>query len=93
MGANRKRLNTALFVIGATLVNVLIMACLMLLCLSVVGLVFGGRLPRSVLRVLYAVFCLGSIVAAFFIYRALLSLVASKVDLDKHFLKVIGKAP
>lgn len=80
-----KKLNTTLFVIGATVVNIAIMGVLFL-----AGFYIASRLlpedvaPNTVLIIFMLIF-IGSILGSFFIYHRLVRLISSKVDMEKYF--------
>jgi hypothetical protein len=76
-----KKVNTLLFVLGATVANVLITILVFLLLL----VVCGRLLPPDVSgRALPFVF-IGAIAASFFIYNKILKVVTNKVDMEKYF--------
>jgi hypothetical protein len=75
-----KKVNTLLFVLGATAVNVFITILVFILLL----VVCGRLLPPDVSgRVLPFVF-IGALAASFFIYNKILKIVTNKVDMDKY---------
>jgi len=80
-----KRLNTVLFILGATVTNLLIMAILAaggFLLLSV--LPFGSSAPGIKSMLMIVVF-FGAIVGSFFIYHAIVKAISKRVDMDKYF--------
>ena len=86
-----KKLNTLFFIIGATVLNLLIMLFLMLISLTLVGVIFKGNLNPNILSVLMMVIFLGSIIGAFVIYSWLVKRIAKKIDMDKYFLPLFKK--
>lgn len=80
-----KKLNTVLFVLGATVVNVLIM-----LVILTVGLVLVSRLlPESaqqhIGQILFIVVFIVAIAGSFFAYNRLIKFISRKIDMDKYF--------
>jgi membrane protein YdbS with pleckstrin-like domain len=76
-----KKVNTLLFVLGATVFNILltivIFIVLFLLCVKFMPSdVASGALPFVFIA---------SLVASFFAYNAMLKFVTTKVDMDKYF--------
>ena len=63
-----KKVNTVLFLLGATVFNLLIMFVIILLFLVLLSAIFRGSLNPNVLSVLMIVIFIGSIAASFFIY-------------------------
>jgi len=81
---NRK-LNTLLFILGATVLNLLIMALLLLLGLFVISMIFRNSEPGAGVQIaLFVVFALG-IGGTFVVYNRVIRWVAGKVDMDKYF--------
>jgi len=80
-----KKMNSALFILGATVVNVIIMVGLFLLFL-IIHLRFLAPLmgPDAAQLTLIGIFC-AAIALTYFIYNWLMKLFASKVDMDKYF--------
>ena len=80
-----KKLNTTLFIIGATIANIIFMGVLFF-----AGFVIAGRLlpedvsPNAVLIVFMLIF-IGSILGSFFLYHRLIRFISSRVDMDKYF--------
>ena len=80
-----KKLNTTLFILGATIVNIIIMGVLF-----VAGFIIASRLlpedvsPNVVLIIFMLIF-IGSILGSFFIYHRLVRLLSRKVDMEKYF--------
>lgn len=79
---NRK-LNSVLFIVAATVGNLLLMVLLM--TLSLVALSFLRGVPDGVLSVLTVVLFIGSIAATYWIYHRLMRYLAVHYDLEEHF--------
>jgi hypothetical protein len=84
-----KKSNTLLFVLGATVFNILVTIVVFL-----VLLVLYARLPLDGLGENAAwgfpVIFIAAIVLSFFIYRIILKQVMKKVDMEKHFDPIFG---
>jgi Na+/melibiose symporter-like transporter len=78
-----KKLNTAIFLVVATAVNIGIMLVVFVALMVVVTLV--ARENAQVLSVLYIVAFFLSIVATFFLYSLVMKLFQKKVDMEKYF--------
>ena len=90
-----KKANTLLFVLGATIFNIL---CTLLFL--VIGLVLISRLlsedaQESVGQILFIVVFFAAIGGTFFIYHKLMKYFSKKVDFDKYFHPIFrpGKKP
>ncbi|MHC1691540.1 MAG: leader peptide processing enzyme [Sphaerochaetaceae bacterium] len=84
-----KKLNTALFLIGATLLNVLIMIVLFLVCLFLLNAFVD---PESSMASLWiGLMFLVSIGGSFFIYTLIMKVITKKFDLE-HVLHPLFKS-
>ncbi|MCK5008401.1 MAG: leader peptide processing enzyme, partial [Spirochaetales bacterium] len=63
-----KKANTVLFLLGATVFNLLIMFLLIVIFLVLISAIFRDSLNPNVLSILMIVVFVGSIAASFFIY-------------------------
>lgn len=91
-GAQRmnKKLNTVLFLLGATVINIIIMIALFLLGMFLFGrflpgFASSGRAPLMMV-LLFAVTLGGT----YGIYHSLIRLLARFVDLDRYFQPILG---
>ena len=81
-----KMLNSVIFVIVATAVNVAIMLVLLIFGFFIVGrLASMGTLPDALIQVLSIFTFIGSIIGSFLGYSRLLRWYATKVDMEKYF--------
>ena len=87
-----KKTNTMLFILGATVFNVLTtLIGMVLLILALIGIINAtGVESESILSWGIPVAIIGAIVLSFFVYRIVLKQVQKKVDLDKHFDPLFG---
>jgi hypothetical protein len=76
-----KKVNTLLFVLGATVFNILITILLF------VALFFAcvGLLPENIAGNALPFIFIAALVASFFLYNAILKIVTKKIDMDKYF--------
>jgi hypothetical protein len=79
-----KKVNTLLFILGATAANILITILVFILLFAVcVRLlppdIFSGVLPFAFI---------GALAASFFIYNKVLKIVTKKIDMDKYFAPI-----
>jgi amino acid transporter len=86
-----KRVNTVLFLVGATAFNLLVMFLLIVVCLVVITAIFKDSLNPNLLSVLMIVIFIGSIAASFFIYGKVIKLLSRKYDLDKYLLPLFRR--
>ena len=75
-----KKVNTVLFILGATVVNIGIMAVLVIL-----GLVLLSKLPAGFVPIGTVVIFFVAILGAFFIYHRLIKFISKRVNMDKYF--------
>ena len=88
-----KKTNTLIFILVATVVNVILtIVCFLVLLLIYSQLIFPMLPEESVAWALPILFVL-SIVASLIIYRLLIKLMMKKVDMDKYFDPIFGRRP
>jgi hypothetical protein len=87
-----KRLNTLLFLLGATVFNVLV-AVLSFIILFVLYANFLSRLMPETTNYswVFAIIFLGSLAISFVTYRYALKFLLSKIDVDKYFDSLLVK--
>ena len=81
---NRK-VNTVLFILGATIVNISTMLLILLLGLFLMSVVLSETARESVGQFFFIVVFLAAIGGSFFIYNRLIKLMSKKIDMDKYF--------
>jgi len=86
-----KRTNTVLFLIGATVFNLLVMFALIVLTLALIGAIFRDRLSANLMSILMVVIFVGSIAASFLIYSRLIKWLSRKVDMEKYFMPIFKR--
>jgi len=86
-----KKLNTVLFLLGATAFNLLTMFLLILLCLVAISAIFRDSLGPNLLAVLMIVIFIGSIAASFLIYGRLVKWMSRRYDMEKYFLPLFRR--
>ena len=80
-----KKSNTILFILGATVLNVLIAIITFFLLLFLYTRFLMVHVSESANSWIFLVIFAGSVITSFVVYRLVLKLVLSKVDVDKHF--------
>ena len=86
-----KKVNTVLFLLGATVFNLLVMFLLIVLFLVLISAIFRDSLNPNVLSILMIVVFVGSIAAAFFIYWRVVKCLSRKIDMEKYFLPLFRR--
>jgi len=80
-----KKVNTLLFVLGATLFNILIIiVCFIVLFYLYINII-SGFMPESVNSWAFIVIFIGSLVISFVAYRYAIKFFLSKIDAEKYF--------
>lgn len=84
-----KKVNTVLFILGATAVNIITMLFILLLGIYLIGELFSETAQESVGSVLFSVLFILlffiSIGGSFFIYNRVIKFISKKIDMDKYF--------
>ena len=90
----KKKRNTALFMLIATLVNVVLMTVLMLLGYILLGIsVNKGWIGEDAFSTLFLVDCIGSIILAWFIYSRMVKWFTKRVNVNEKFAPLITPKP
>jgi hypothetical protein len=81
-----KKLNTALFMLGATIFNLVLLAILMMAGLVAI---LALKLPQLLVIVWFLI----SMVGSFLIYNQVVKLITRKIDMEKYFLPLFKRRP
>jgi O-antigen/teichoic acid export membrane protein len=79
-----KKVNTALFMLGATLVNIVLMLFLLIAFIMLIGVLFPEPSSSLAQILLIAAFLL-ALAGSFGIYTLIIKLVSKKIDMEKYF--------
>ena len=85
-----KKLNTALFIIGASILNVILMVVLMTIGLALVSLVIPGNISPTIASALFILVFLLSVAGSFFAYHKAIRFISKKVDMEKYFYPIFS---
>ena len=80
-----KKVNTILFILGATLFNILVTVLTFVLLLIVYAKFIANLLPEGAQIWSFPFIFIAAIVIAFIVYRYTLSLLMKKIDVEKYF--------
>lgn len=80
-----KKTNTLLFMLGATVFNVLVTVLSFIILLVVYGRLIAPRLPAESAAMGLPIIFIGAIVLAFFIYRFALKTLMKHIEVERHF--------
>ncbi len=80
-----KKVNTLLFVLGATLVNMFLMVGLFLALFAVYGIFAAARVSPAIHTGVIIVLFTASILGTYFLYHKLVALMSRKMDFEKYF--------
>lgn len=84
-----KKVNTLLFILGATIANIVIMAILFLLCLFLIARFVN---PESSLMPLWlGLMFLVSIGGSFFLYTVIMKRITAKFELEKYLDPIFSR--
>lgn len=84
-----KKLNTALFFVAATVVNLTIVLVLGLAVFIPYAIFVGPHVPGQVNLLALIVVVMGSMAGSFPLYRKLIELFQKKVDVEKYFDPIV----
>ena len=80
-----KKVNTVLFIIGATVVNIVTMLIIFLTGLYLIGVLLPETARESAGQFLFILMFLIAIAGSFFIYHRLIRFISKRIDLEKYF--------
>ena len=80
-----KKLNTALFILGATLFNILVTVLSFLALLIVYARFIMQRLPEAAQAWSFPLIFIAAIAISFVAYRFALKLLLKKIEMEKYF--------
>ena len=85
-----KKANTALFILGATLFNILVTVLSFILLLVVYAKFIMRFLPEGAQAWSFSIIFIAAIIVSFFVYRFVLKLLLKKVEMEKYFDPIFG---
>jgi len=80
-----KKTNTALFIVGATVANILIMIVLILIGFVIISALLPKNSNPQIASILFLVVFIGSIAGSFFIYHKVVQFISKRIDMEKYF--------
>ncbi len=80
-----KKVNTALFIIGATIGNIVVMVLLVFVGFVLLRLVLGPNANTQLATGLTLLVFFVAIAGSFFIYHQIVKLITKHVDMEKYF--------
>ncbi|MFQ3619346.1 MAG: hypothetical protein SNJ78_00230 [Spirochaetales bacterium] len=80
-----KKFNTVLFILGATVVNMILMILLFLIAFILYASFIARYLPPEVNAILLLGLFVVSIVGTYFLYHRIMRYLSSKVEWEKYF--------
>lgn len=86
-----KKLNTALFLLGATIVNIIMWAIIFFTGLIILSRVFSSVLNSQAGFYIIVGYFIGATVLTFFLYNRLVRYITGKFDFEKYFLPIFKK--
>ena len=85
-----KKVNTVLFIIVATVFNVLIIFLIYFGCVYLFAVFYNEGLADYV-EIANTIFFFISIIGSFIVYRIILKILSKKIDMDKYFEPIITR--
>jgi membrane protein implicated in regulation of membrane protease activity len=86
-----KKANTLLFILGATLFNMLVTVISFIVLLLIYARAIMPLIPEGGQAWGFTVIFIAAIVLAFVIYRGAINLLTKKVDVEKYFDPIFGR--
>jgi len=86
-----KKLNTALFLIGATIANLLMIAIMWLVPTFLYMKFLAPFVSNNLTGLIEVVFFIAAILGTYWLYNAILGKIIAKIDMDKYFDPIFRK--
>ncbi|MFP4484042.1 MAG: hypothetical protein ACLFO1_04235 [Spirochaetaceae bacterium] len=86
-----KKVNTVLFIVGATIANVLFMSIVFVVLFILFGRFLAPLLPPAADQIVVVIIFVGSIVLTYFAYHRMIKLLTNRVDMEKYFDPIFKK--
>ncbi|MCF7934478.1 MAG: leader peptide processing enzyme [Spirochaetia bacterium] len=80
-----KKVNTALFIIGATVFNIVLMLVCFLLAIAALGAVLSAETSATTAQIFLLLAFLVSIGVTYGLYSLLIKYISGKVDMERYF--------
>ncbi len=80
-----KKTNTVLFVLGATLANMVLMILFFTASFVAYGILVAPHVPQLVNSIMLIVLFVLSIVATYLVYHKIVNYISTRVDMEKYF--------
>ena len=88
-----KKTNTLVFILGATVFNILITLIAFFILLALYARFLFPLLPETAGAWGFPLIFIGSIAVSFVVYRLILKRVMKKIDMEKYFDPIFGRKP
>lgn len=86
-----KKANTVLFVLGATLVNILMMILVFLVLFILFARFLAPVIPPTIGQFAILALFIIAMIATYFLYHRLVVFLQSRIDMEKYFDPIFGK--
>ncbi len=80
-----KKVNTALFILGASALNIVLMIVIFVLILAILGRFLPEDTSATVGQFILLFTFLGSVAATYGLYSLVIKFISNKYDMDKYF--------
>lgn len=88
-----KKVNTALFIIGASVLNIVLMVVFFLLALALLSLVLSENTEAGTAQIFMLLAFVLSIGATYGVYSLLIKFISNRVDMEKYFHPIFRSKP
>ncbi len=86
-----KKLNTFIFIIAGTIVNIVIMGLLLLGMIFIINPIFGSEMNPNLMSGIFMFSVLMAVVASFFIYVKLIKIINRKWNLEQWIEPILKR--
>ena len=86
-----KKVNTVLFMVGATLFNVIVMIAIFVVLFLLYGRFLAGAISPQIGQVIIIVLFIGAIALTYVIYHRIIKWISNKWNLDDYFDPIFNR--
>lgn len=86
-----KKANTILFMLGATVANIVMIAVFFLGFTALYGATLAGQFGPQGNQIALIVILIGSVALTYFLYHRIIKWISNKWDLDEHFDPIFSR--
>lgn len=86
-----KKVNTVLFILGATVLNIILMIIILTLGLALISVFVAETVSEGAASIIFLLLFIASIAGSFFIYHRIVRFISKKIDMERYFHPIFSR--